>query len=533
VVDSVTKMLYDLGWSGINIEPGPSFVNFSSRDRDINLPYALTSSEGEVDFHYNASDPGTSTTASSNISPDQSSIRSYKVHSITLEKLVREHAQDRHIHFLKLDVEGAEWDIIQSTDWHVVRPELIVAESSFPYTNERRDAGWADHMKLFGYHEVFFDGINTYYLCEESMHRSNAFKFPVNVLDGVRKFDPYQHYSLDDSDGTNLLKNISKEITRVVEAEGSAVREYLENDLNASVQAQRDLVARLTAEQSENFARLRSIAEDLSTLAPDPEQALTGNVRANSIDAIIEQMAEGVSILTEQRNRDGVELALAREAAESARADAEEHERRAEEARAEARLLSSRLTAARASRNTILEMTERVVVALDGVSGPPQMAPTPIDDHRPTSASRNEPGPLARRIAIARTVPAWRRALRFRNRALVRRADAYRDSGNWSEAAVAYARSYALRPDRPDLCLQLANMLTQLRMFDIAEDAYREALAKAPGDGFVLLHFGHMLELSGRPVEARQIYLKSAEAIPNHHDVVGGLSRTIQPQSLG
>ena len=69
VVDSVTKMLYDLGWSGINLEPGPSFSTLTSRTRDINLPYALASCDGEIDFNYNALDPGTSTTAASTSSP--------------------------------------------------------------------------------------------------------------------------------------------------------------------------------------------------------------------------------------------------------------------------------------------------------------------------------------------------------------------------------------------------------------------------------------------------------------------------------
>src|SRR5436190_13722054 len=67
VVDSVTKMLYDLGWSGINLEPGPSFTSFSCRTRDINLSFALSSTNGEIDFYYNAADPGTSTVGATNV----------------------------------------------------------------------------------------------------------------------------------------------------------------------------------------------------------------------------------------------------------------------------------------------------------------------------------------------------------------------------------------------------------------------------------------------------------------------------------
>ncbi|MFL6760266.1 FkbM family methyltransferase [Sphingomonas sp.] len=533
IIDSVTKMLYDLGWSGINLEPGPSFPNFASRVRDVNLPCALTTSEGEAVFHYNASDPATSTTTLSNLPEDCPSVQSYKVNSTTLEAVVRDHAADKHIHFLKLDIEGAEWDILRSTDWHAIRPELIIAESCLPYTNQRRDAGWADHMKSFGYHEIFFDGINTYYLREESLHRNGAFQFPVNVLDGIRKFDPYQHYSLSKDENTDLIKSISQEVGRVVEAESSAVRGFLESDLGPGLRAQKDLVEKLTSEQSEHFSHLRAIASDLSGFISDAEHTDRGRRGGNSIEAVIEQVGEGVSKLVEQQSRQAAEVIASQEAAEDARAALREQEKRVDEARAEVRLLGRRLSAARASRNTMIEMTERVIDGLEGGRGAPNPGPTTGDHgHEPISMEPpgSAPNSTAQRIARARTVPVWRRLIRFRSRAWVRRADSDRDGGRFAEAAEGYARSYALRPDRADLCLQMANMLTQLRIFDLAEDAYREALAKAPGDGLILLHLGHMLELSGRPAEARDVYLESSKLIPDHPDLAPGLSRTSQSQ---
>ena len=60
--DSVTKALYDLGWYGVNIEPGPSFDRFvKSRPRDINLQCAIGLTPGRVSFYYHPTDPGTST----------------------------------------------------------------------------------------------------------------------------------------------------------------------------------------------------------------------------------------------------------------------------------------------------------------------------------------------------------------------------------------------------------------------------------------------------------------------------------------
>lgn len=531
VVDSVTKMLYDLGWSGINLEPGPSFPRFASRVRDINLPFALTATVGEAVFHYNQADPATSTTAQSNVPADKSAFLTYNVNATTLAAVVRDHAPNRHIHFLKLDIEGAEWDILQSTDWNVLRPELILAESSLPYTNERRDHGWAAHMGGFGYHEVFFDGVNTYYLREESLHRKHAFDFPVNALDGIRKFDPYQHYSDNGDPSPNLIRSISEEVTRAVEAESSALLGYLERDLGPQLQAQKDLVAKLTADQSDYFLRLQSLANEL----PGANRDQRGR-GGNSIEAVINQLAEGVSNLLEERNRQAAEVALAYREAEDAKAALKEQEQLVDEARGQVRLLAKRLSKARASRLTMLELSQRVADRLNAVGIPASAGSVVANEHREIhalGAAEKYHSSFARRIADARRVPAWRRLLRFRNRALVRRADSYRDAGRFAEAAQTYARSYALRPDRADLCLQMANAMTELREFDLAEKAYREALAKAPENGLIALHFGHMLELSDRPAEARQAYLESAKVIPDHPHLAAALGRTGQSLDAG
>ena len=50
-VDSVTRLFYDHGWSGINIEPSPCFETLSvARPRDVNLRVAIGESEGSVPF---------------------------------------------------------------------------------------------------------------------------------------------------------------------------------------------------------------------------------------------------------------------------------------------------------------------------------------------------------------------------------------------------------------------------------------------------------------------------------------------------
>lgn len=191
-VDSVTAHFYLNNWSGINVEPGPSFSAFNKhRSRDINVNVAISDREGAATLFFHEGDPGTSTLNSS-IEPALEfrvgkRIR-IEVPAVRLKTLLDSNANGRHIHFLKIDVEGLEEAIIRDTDWLRYRPELLIIEATLPYTNHRRDNAWGAILGSFNYFEVFFDGINVYYLRKESMARAHAFRMPVNILDNAIKF---------------------------------------------------------------------------------------------------------------------------------------------------------------------------------------------------------------------------------------------------------------------------------------------------------------------------------------------------------
>ena len=61
VLHSVTKLFYDAGWSGLNIEPGPMHAALlEARSRDINLAAAVSTKEGLADFWISSPDSGLS-----------------------------------------------------------------------------------------------------------------------------------------------------------------------------------------------------------------------------------------------------------------------------------------------------------------------------------------------------------------------------------------------------------------------------------------------------------------------------------------
>jgi FkbM family methyltransferase len=107
---SVTKWFYDLGWSGINIEPHPELFErlTAERRRDINLNCGAGATTGEFPFfeaaisELSSFDPVVAKRAGSLKITGKS--RSIPV--FTLTDILDRHAGKRDINFLKIDVEG-------------------------------------------------------------------------------------------------------------------------------------------------------------------------------------------------------------------------------------------------------------------------------------------------------------------------------------------------------------------------------------------------------------------------------------------
>lgn len=90
-------------------------------------------------------------------------------------------AQDRPIHFLKIDVESHEETVLRGMDFPRWRPSIILIETPWA-----RDQVWVTLVTNAGYQSILFDGINTYYLAEEHLALKPAFDIPPCNLDGFQ-----------------------------------------------------------------------------------------------------------------------------------------------------------------------------------------------------------------------------------------------------------------------------------------------------------------------------------------------------------
>lgn len=194
-IGSVTRLFYDRGWSGVNIEPGPAFAELSRcRERDTNLPLVVGARDEMVDFYVTSPDPGLSTTDLSAHEHDGSIVtatQSVRVRSRPLRDILAETAGDREIHFLKIDVEGAEAEVLSSADFGLHRPLVILVEAIKTWSRTPSHTAWEHVLLGAGYRFAAFDGINRFYVREEDAHLAATLAYPISALDQFSIFLPF------------------------------------------------------------------------------------------------------------------------------------------------------------------------------------------------------------------------------------------------------------------------------------------------------------------------------------------------------
>jgi FkbM family methyltransferase len=189
--DSVTKAFYERGWYGINVEPNPAriaeFTN--TRPRDLNLAVAVSDLEGWIEL-YVLSNPGLTTLELDVAERHKNAGLTTSVIQVqrrTLSSILEEHVgPDQAIHFLKIDVEGHELAALRGLDLRTYRPWVLVIEATSPMSQETTHEQWDPLIVNSGYHFVYWDGLNRFYVADERQELASAFSSPPNVFDNFK-----------------------------------------------------------------------------------------------------------------------------------------------------------------------------------------------------------------------------------------------------------------------------------------------------------------------------------------------------------
>ena len=123
-----TKLLYDKGWSGINIDLDFHTIDFFNhiRKRDENINVAISDKEGEQElyfFHNRSAINSLSKIRKKNAKEIK------KIKTKTLNSIIENSRfKNEKINFLSIDVEGHEMEVIKSIDLKKYTPEIIMIE---------------------------------------------------------------------------------------------------------------------------------------------------------------------------------------------------------------------------------------------------------------------------------------------------------------------------------------------------------------------------------------------------------------------
>lgn len=157
-INSVTKLFYEDGWDGINIEPLPDAYESlcESRLKDINLNIGIGKEPAKLALYINGM--GSSFNR-------LDGCHSIEVPVNTITEVYHKYCKDwSDIHFCKIDVEGFEREVLEGVeDWEEFRPWIFCIESTIPGTDIPCYDKWEHILLEHEYELVFEHGINRYY----------------------------------------------------------------------------------------------------------------------------------------------------------------------------------------------------------------------------------------------------------------------------------------------------------------------------------------------------------------------------------
>lgn len=172
IADSVSFWFYERGWQGICVEPQPHLAALYGqiRPRDAVLEALVGDHSGVMDFYVVNRLHALSTTVKSHAEAAAkfgAIHRTVSMPVVTLAQLCERYGVTE-IDFLKIDVEGAEANVLAGNDWNRFRPKVIVAEAVSPASGAPSWLEWEANLLAQGYVFTLFDTLNRFYVAQEA-----------------------------------------------------------------------------------------------------------------------------------------------------------------------------------------------------------------------------------------------------------------------------------------------------------------------------------------------------------------------------
>jgi FkbM family methyltransferase len=186
VVDSVSLAFYEKGWRGVHVEPVSCYADKLRKERpgERVIEAAISPKEGSIPF-FEIPDTGLSTGDAPTAQRHEAAgflVRRIEIPSLPLSRVLDDF-RDQDVHWLKIDVEGAEAQVIASWLPSPVRPWIVVVESTVPNAPTPAHGEWEQQLLALGYEFAYFDGLNRFYVSTAHPELKASFGAGPNVFD--------------------------------------------------------------------------------------------------------------------------------------------------------------------------------------------------------------------------------------------------------------------------------------------------------------------------------------------------------------
>jgi FkbM family methyltransferase len=202
VYDNVSFAFYLRGWRGITIEPNAWLTQLSRavRPRDVHVQALVGNSAGEATYYLVEHYHGLSTTIHDHAEAARATLgRPFQRMQlpVTTLRILCDRCVPTEIDFLKIDVEGAEFPVLQGADWQRFRPRIVVAEALTPLTMEPAWMNWDALLIENDYTFALFDGLNRYYVANEHAALADRAAAPPSSFEDIAKFSDFKSAAED------------------------------------------------------------------------------------------------------------------------------------------------------------------------------------------------------------------------------------------------------------------------------------------------------------------------------------------------
>jgi FkbM family methyltransferase len=288
-VDSVTRLFYEAGWRGIDVEPIPEFAERFRERRPGNEVVQAVITDEPVDQVVLHRFGGTGLSTVDDQIARRHDEEGLARQDITVparrldDVLAASALVEGTIHFLKVDVEGAEEQVLRSVDLGHWRPWVLVVEATEPNSTQTTHGAWEPLLLAAGYTFTLFDGLSRFYVSPDHPELAAALSYPACALDEYQKVREVEmHHEV-----ARLRRALDEAHATVERSEREADRAADEaQQLRAAVQTLQERVERLRTQRKELRQRVRRLrrrsrrrAERIRELRQAPTQPAPGRLR--------------------------------------------------------------------------------------------------------------------------------------------------------------------------------------------------------------------------------------------------------------